>query len=124
MNTAHLRWCISGLALVAGCSNDSSGGPVPSGVAVSIEPSLAFYPVASQISLTATVTDGGGTQIPDAKVVWTSDPADLATPAADPGAFTLNKVGKVTFTACTVDNASDGKPACGRAMIEVSPGAP
>jgi hypothetical protein len=111
--------CIGSLALVAGCGG-SSGGSAPSGVAVIIEPSLAFYPVASQISLTATVTDSGGTALPNAKVVWTTDPADLATPGSDPGAFTLNRVGKVTFTACSVDDAS----VCGRAMIEVSPGAP
>jgi Glucodextranase, domain B len=124
MSTVHLRFGIFGLALVAACSNDDTGGSVPSGVAVNIEPSLAFYPVSSQVSLTATVKDGAGTQLPDAKVTWTSDPADLATPGGDPGAFRLEKVGKVTFTACTVDNASDGKPACGQAMIEISPGAP
>ena len=70
------------LALAAGCGTDESG-PVSSGVAVHVSPEQAFYPVTSQISLTATVVDGAGTELRDAKVAWTSDPADVATPAGD-----------------------------------------
>jgi hypothetical protein len=119
MNRLLLGSCLSFLALVAGCGGDESG-PVPSGVVVHLSPEEAFYPVTTQISLTATVTDGAGAELHDAKVTWTSDPADVATPVDDLGAFTLNKVGSVTFTACAVDNAS----ACGSARIAVSPGAP
>jgi hypothetical protein len=107
------------LAVVAGCSSDASG-PVSSGVVVHVDPAQAFYPVTSQVSLTATVTDSAGTELHDAKVTWTSDPADTAIPAGDAGAFKLNQVGSVTFTACAVDNAG----ACGSARIQVSPGAP
>jgi len=107
------------LGLVAGCSSDGSG-PVASGVVVHLDPSQAFYPVTSQVSLTATVTDSAGTELHDAKVTWTSDPPDATLPAGDDGVFKLNKVGSVTFTACAVDNAS----ACGSARIQVSPGAP
>lgn len=106
------------LGVVAGCGDDSSG-PVPAAVAVHVSPQQAFYPVASQVTLTTTVTDSGGTQMPNAKVTWTSDPGDAST-AGDAGVFTLNKLGKVTFTACAVDNAS----ACGSATIQVSPGGP
>src|SRR4051794_16216718 len=119
MNRALVGSCLSFgllafLGLVAGCGSDESG-PVPSGVVVHLDPSLAFYPVTGQVSLTATVTDGAGAELHDAKVTWTSDPADLATPAGEGGAFTLNKVGDVTFTACAVDNAS----ACGSARIKI-----
>lgn len=120
MNRPILASCLGSLVLVAGCGSDSGGGPVPAGVVVSVAPLQAFYPVASQIVLSATVNDASGTQLPDAKVVWTLDPADAAAPASDPGAFTLGKVGNVTFKACAVDHAS----VCGRAMIKVSPGAP
>lgn len=106
-------------ALAAGCSSDE-GAAVPSGIVVHLSPAQAFYPVTSQVSLTATVTDGAGAEMRDAKVTWQSDPADVATPAGDGGVFTLNKLGSVTFTACAVDNAS----ACGSARIQVSPGAP
>lgn len=106
-------------ALAAGCGSDESG-PAASGVVVHLDPSQAFYPVASQVSLSATVTDGSGTELRDAKVTWTSEPEGAATPAADGGAFTLNEVGEVTFTACAVDDAS----VCGSARIKVSPGAP
>lgn len=109
---------LSFLALAAGCGDDS--GPVPSGVAVHLDPALAFYPVNSQLSLTATVTDAAGAELRDAKVTWTSDPIDMATPANDGGTFTLNRLGYVTFTACAVANAS----ACGSARIKVSPGGP
>ncbi len=119
MNRLLLGSSLSFLALLAGCSSDG-GGPVPAGVVVHLSPEQAFYPVASQLSLTATVTDGAGAELHDAKVTWTTDPADVATPVDDAGAFTLSKVGSVTFTACAVDNAS----ACGSARIEVSPGAP
>lgn len=121
MNRLLLGSCLSFLGLVAaGCGSDGGGGPVPSGVVVHLDPSLAFYPVTSQVSLTATVTDGAGAELHDAKVTWTADPADVATPVDDAGAFTLNKLGAVTFTACAIDNAS----ACGSARIKVSPGAP
>ena len=119
MKRAIIGACLSFVvALAAGCGSDS--GPVVSGVLVHVSPPQAFYPVQSQVSLTATVTDVAGTELKDAKVTWTADPADLATPADDTGAFTLNKIGHVTFTACAVDNAS----ACGSARIKVSPGAP
>jgi hypothetical protein len=85
---------------------------------VKVDPSQAFYPLSSQVTLTAKVTDGSGAEIPDAKVTWTADPADAA--SGDSGAFTLNKLGNVTFTACSVDNSN----ACGKATIEVSPGSP
>jgi hypothetical protein len=117
---ALFRSCLSlFFVLAAGCGSDESD-PVASGVVVHLSPEQAFYPVTSQLSLTATVTDAAGTELRDAKVTWTSDPADAATPASDAGAFTLNKLGSVTFTACAVDNAS----ACGSARIKVSPGAP
>jgi hypothetical protein len=119
MNRALVGSCLSLLVLVAGCSSDE-GGPVPSGVVVHVTPSQAFYAVSSQVSLTATVTDGAGTELRDAKVTWASDPADAATAADEAGAFTLNKLGDVTFTACAVDNAR----ACGSARLEVSRGSP
>jgi len=106
-------------ALAAGCGSDDTG-PSASGVVVHLDPAQAFYPVASQISLTATVTDIAGAELRDAKVTWTADPADAVTRVGDGGAFTLSKVGSVTFTACAVDNAN----ACGSARIKVSPGAP
>lgn len=118
MNWVLAVSCLSFLALAAGCGEDS--GPIPSGVVVRLDPALAFYPVNSQLSLTATVTDALGGELRDAKVTWTSDPVDMATPAGDPGVFTLNKLGYVTFTACAVANAS----ACGSARIKVSPGGP
>lgn len=102
----------------AGCSGDN--GSAVSGVVVHLDPELAFYPVKSQLSVSATVTGGDGAELRDAKVTWTSDPADAATRAGDSGAFTLNKLGSVTFTACAVDDAS----ICGSARIKVSPGAP
>lgn len=108
------------LALAAGCSSDDGGSGAPSGVVVHLNPAQAFYPVTSQVALTATVTDGAGAELHDAKVTWRSDPADVATPDGDGSVFTLNKLGAVTFTACAVDNAS----ACGSARIQVSPGAP
>ncbi|MBX3186549.1 MAG: Ig-like domain-containing protein [Labilithrix sp.] len=107
------------LLLVAGCGSDESGSAA-SGVVVRLDPELAFYPVKSRVSLTATVTDAAGTELRDAKVTWTSDPANVATPVDDAGAFTLNEIGSVTFTACAVDAAT----VCGRARIKVSPGAP
>lgn len=118
MNKVLVASCVSFLALAAGCGDES--GPVPSAVVVHLDPALAFYPVDSQLSLTATVTDVAGTELHDAKVTWTADPPDLATPAGDAGTFTLNKLGSVTFTACAVENAS----ACGSARIKVSPGGP
>lgn len=105
-------------ALGGGCGGES--GPVPSSVVVRLDPALAFYPIHSQLSLTATVADASGTELPDAKVTWTADPAHVATPAGEAGVFTLNELGSVTFTACAVDNAS----ACGSARIKVSPGGP
>ena len=110
---------VAGVAGIAGCSSDASG-PVSSGVVVHVDPQQAFYPVTSQVSLTATVTDSAGTEHQDTPVTWTSDPADAVIPAGDAGVFKLNKLGSVTFTACAVDNAS----ACGSAKIQVSPGAP
>lgn len=124
MNRARVGSCRSVLALLllavaAGCSSDASG-PASAGVVVHVDPSQAFYPVTSQVSLTATVTDGAGAELHDAKVTWTSDPPGAALPVGDAGAFKLNQLGSVTFTACAVDNAS----ACGSARIQVSPGAP
>lgn len=119
MNRALVGSCLSLFALVAGCGSDSSA-PAPSGVFVHVSPSQAFYPVTTQVSVTATVTDGAGAELHDAQVTWTAEPADAASPAGDAGAFRLDKVGDVTFTACAVDDAS----ACGSAKIKVSPGAP
>jgi len=125
MNRALVSSCRASVALVflaavAGCSSDGGGGAAPSGVVVHVDPSQAFYPVTSQVALTATVTDGAGAELHDAKVTWTADPPDAALPAGDAGAFKLNRIGSVTFTACAVDNAT----ACGSARIKVSPGAP
>ena len=125
MNSARLasRFSVGALVLlglVAGCSSDGGSGPAPSGVVVHIDPQQAFYPVTSQVSLTTTVTDGAGAELHDAKVTWAVDPAGAAIPAGDAGAFKLNEIGSVTFTACAVDNAS----ACGSTRIQVSPGAP
>jgi len=121
MKQALLGSCLAFvLALAAaGCGSDD-GAPLASGVVVHLDPELAFYPVNSTVSLSATVTDGAGTELRDAKVTWTSDPSDVATPAGDAGAFKLNKLGSVTFTACAVDDAS----VCGRTRIKVSPGSP
>lgn len=107
------------LVLAAGCGSDESPSGPP-GVVVHVTPSQAFYPVTSQVSLTATVTDGGGGELRDAKVTWRADPPDAAAPVGDPGSFRLNKIGPVTFTACAVDNAS----ACGSAKLKISPGGP
>ncbi|MBS2014538.1 MAG: Ig-like domain-containing protein [Deltaproteobacteria bacterium] len=106
-------------ALAAGCGGDDEAS-LATGVKVQLSPEQAFYPVNSQLTLTATVTDGAGTEIRGAKVAWKADPAEAATQAGDTGAFTLNRLGPVTFTACSVDNAS----ACGSARIRVSPGGP
>jgi hypothetical protein len=119
MNRSLLGSCLSLLTLVAACSSDSNG-PVPSGLVVHVSPRQAFYPVTSQVSLTATVTDAAGTELQDAPVTWTSDPPGAVTPIDDAGAFTLNELGYLTFTACAVGNAS----ACGSTRIKVSPGAP
>lgn len=106
-------------ALAAGCGGDDEGSPA-TGVKVQLSPEQAFYPLNSQLTLTATVTDGAGAEIRGAKVAWQADPAEAATQAGDTGSFTLNRLGPVTFTACAIDNAS----ACGSARIRVSPGGP
>ncbi len=120
MNRLLVGSCFSLFVVVAGCGSDGGSGSTAAGVAVHLDPSLAFYPVTSQVSLTATVTDGSGAELHDALVTWRADPADAATATNDSGGFTLNKVGNVTFTACAADNAT----VCGSARIEVSPGAP
>lgn len=114
------RACLGVLfVLAAGCGSDESDSG-PEGVVVQVTPSQAFYPVTSQVSLTATVKNGGGGEMRDAKVTWKADPEGAALPVGEPGSFKLNKTGFVTFTACAVDNAS----ACGSAKIKISPGAP
>jgi hypothetical protein len=118
MNRLLLGSFVSVLAVVAGCGGDD--GPVPAGIVVLRSPALAFYPIKSQLSLIATVTDGGGTEISNAQVTWRSDPPDAATPTGDAGTFTLNKLGDVTFTGCAVDAPN----VCASSRIEVSPGGP
>jgi hypothetical protein len=94
---------------------------VPAGVTVSVSPTLDFYPLASDVSVTATVSDATGAALPSAQVVWTLDPPDGAVPSsAGAGAFTLQKPGRLTFTACTVAPGGDGGPACGEAVIAVA----
>jgi hypothetical protein len=125
VKTALFVLTASGLALVAGCGGGSSNhGPLPAGVSVDVGPKLDFYPLASDVSVIATVTDAAGTKLPDAIVVWTLDPADAAAPSSSAGAFTLKTPGHLTFQACTIDKGSDGKPVCGEAVIEVAPDPP
>jgi hypothetical protein len=129
------------LALLSGCLGDDSNPTVntpatPSTsdaaatsspivvVAVDVGPKLDFYPLATDVAATATVTDGTGTQLTDAPITWTLDPADAATAGSNPGSFTLKKAGRLTFTACTVDRGIDGGPACGVAVIMVAPDPP
>lgn len=112
--------CLSLLALVAGCSSDDESGSGATGVVIHLDPQQAFYPINSQLSLTATVNDGAGAEIKGAKVSWKAEPADVAAPAGSDGVFTLTKLGSVTFTACSVDNGS----ACASTMVRVSPGSP
>ena len=107
----------------ASTSGDAAIGevmPVPAGVTVSVGPTLDFYPLASDVSVTATVIDATGATLPNAQVVWTLNPPDGAVPSsAGAGAFTLQKAGRLTFTACTVAPGGDGGPACGEAVIAV-----
>lgn len=117
--------CLPLLVLVAGCGSDErvGGASIANGVAgvvVHVAPVQAVYPVASQVTLDATVADAAGAVLPDAKVSWRAEPPSAATAAGEGGAFTLNEVGPVTFTACAVDNLE----ACGSARIVVSRGAP
>lgn len=119
MKRALFGSCLSLLVLAAGCGSDEDAA-LASSVVVHLDPWQAFYPVNSELTLTATVTDGAGVELRDAKVTWTSDPADVATRKGDGGTFMLNKLGSATFTACAVDTPST----CGSVRIKVSPGAP
>jgi hypothetical protein len=131
----------SSLLLLVGCLGDDSNvtspatptngdasidqaAPAPAGVLVDVGPKLDFYPLASDVSVTATVSDRAGATLPAAQVVWTLDPPDGAVPSSAAGAFTLKKPGRLTFTACTVDPGGDGGPACGEAVIAVLPDPP
>ena len=106
-------------ALAAGCGSDEGEG-VASGVIVHLAPEQAFYPINSDLELTATVNDGLGAELKGAQVTWKADPADAATKKGDSSTFTLNRLGPVTFTACAIDNPN----ACGSAQVKVSPGSP
>ncbi len=109
------------VALAAGCHGAKDA---PSSVTVDVQPDADFYPVASDVSVIATVTDSAGKPLSSEKVKWTVSPADAATPSGTAGSYTLQKPGPLTFTACTVDEASDGHLKCGEAVIVVAPSAP
>ncbi len=115
----------------SGGGEPSTGGAPPSSsgeaVTVTVAPELGFYPVASDVSLTATVTDATKKQVPNAKVTWTLEPKDAAVASDTAGTFTLKKAGPLTFKACTnpgTTGGNAGAPACGEAIIQVSPEAP
>lgn len=103
--------------LAAGCGGDDSESTA-TGLVVHLSPEQGFYPVNSELSLSATVTDAAGAELKGAPVMWRADPADMA--VGDAGKYTLKQLGAVTFTACAVENPS----VCGSARIKVSPGAP
>jgi hypothetical protein len=133
VNKALSLFLISGLALATGCGggsakhgSSSGGGAASSGesVSVAVSPTLSFYPLASDVSLTATVTDAKGAPVANANVTWTLDPSDAAAPSSMAGSFTLNKPGPLTFKACTTPSASGSAPVCGEAIIQVEPQAP
>jgi hypothetical protein len=123
---ALLLLAACGLALIVGCGGGGSSSPAspPAAVVVELEPKLDFYPVGSDVTVAATVTDETGATLSGAPVVWTVNPAQAAAPSSPAGTYTLNDPGQVTFQACTIDNGSDGKPACGEAVIQVAPGPP
>lgn len=113
---------LSALALAAGCGGDPSSSKDSSvAVAVDVSPELAFYPLATDVTVAAAVTDAAGKPIPNAKVTWKVDPEDAATASADAGTYTLDKPGPLTFEACTEDH---GKKVCGKASIQVAPEPP
>jgi hypothetical protein len=103
---------------------DTSTSPVPAIVTVTVDPTLDFYPVASDVTLTATVTDTTGATISSPQVMWTVDPAAAAVPAASAGAFTLKNPGRLTFTACAPGAGGEAGVACGQAVITVMPPVP
>lgn len=121
------------LALVTGCGGSSpdgsSGGKAPHetpsslDVSVDVSPKLPFYPLSSDVTVAAVVTDAAGQPIPDAKITWNVDPEDAATASAEAGTFTLDKPGPVMFEACTAGDG-DAEPVCGQAIIEVAPEPP
>jgi hypothetical protein len=121
----------STLAL-AGCGGSStpkgttSGGDGPSvgSVSVAVSPESAFYPVDSDVALTATVTDTKNAPVPNAKITWTLDPEDAAVPSDPAGTYTLKTAGSLTVKACTVPSAVGEAPVCGEAVIQVAPAAP
>jgi hypothetical protein len=91
---------------------------------VVVGPTLPFYPLQSDVALTATVTDAKGAQVANANVTWTLDPSDAAMPSSTAGSYTLSKAGPLTFKACTTPSANGAAPACGEAIIQVAPQPP
>lgn len=123
---------VSSLAFAVGCGGSAPTGPSTTtttgekpaslDVAVDVTPKLPFYPLATEVTVAATVTDAAGKPLPGAKITWTLDPEDAAVTSTDAKTFTLQKPGELTFEACTPNDA--GEPVCGRAVLQVSPEPP
>jgi hypothetical protein len=123
---------LAGLALTLGCGSSpdpNTGGKAPVetpsslDVSVAVFPPLAFYPLASEVGITAAVADKEGNAIPGAKITWKLDPVDAASAVDEAGTFTLDKPGPLTFEACTLDE-SIGQEVCGQTTIQVAPEPP
>ena len=109
------------VGLLSGCHGKTD---TPAVVTINVNPDGDFYPLGSDVAVTATVTDGLGKPLPKEKVKWTLSPAGAAIPSSTEGAYTLQEAGPLTFKACAVDPASDGELKCGEAVIVVAPAAP
>jgi hypothetical protein len=116
------------LVLLA-CGGDDAPPPIvtpdgPAALALSIDPVRAFFHTAQVVTLTATVTDGEGTALPDAAVMFSAmpDASVTAMPAGVQSAtYMIAASGSISFTACVVEAPSicdtldilvdDGSPA-------------
>jgi dipeptidyl aminopeptidase/acylaminoacyl peptidase len=101
----------------AACGGDATTGPAPVAL-VSVSPDAHTMFVGDEIRLTATVKDAAGRTLADRAVVWSVEPASLATVTAD---------GKVTGAApgvVVVAAESEGKRDHATITIQARPPAP
>jgi hypothetical protein len=97
---------------------------IPSFIEMTLAPPRAIYAPAQAITLTALAYSEEGEAMPEVELVWSVDPEAAVTPGAEPGAYTLESEGTVTFTACVRYPPPGRRAACGRRAILVDGGVP